>query len=403
MKIFSPDTFRRAFPGAAGDTVFLDSAATALKPEVMTQATARYYQNDSGATVHRSHHRQARAVTEQFEQTRDAVRQLIQAEDVRSCIWTKGTTESLNLVAQGFFRPRLQPGDEIIVSEMEHHSNLIPWIILAQQTGATLVKWPLTADRTLCCDQLATLLSPRTRLVAVTQMSNVTGYRPDIARAAQLAHQHGALIVADGAQGVVHHPLNVTLNDVDFYAFSAHKLYGPNGLGVLYGRQELLRDMQPWQGGGKMLTDTDFFSFTPAPVPARFEAGTPNVAGVTAFGETLRWLDTIDLTAAHDYTIALCDSAEQQLAALPGFRSYRSPGSPLLAFNIDGIHHSDIATLLAEKNIALRHGQHCAQPLCQALGTEGCLRVSFMPYNQPDDVRQLVQAVQFALEILADD
>lgn len=275
--------------------------------------------------------------------------------------------------------------------------------MLAQQTGATLVKWPLTADKTLCCDQLEHLLSPRTRLVAVTQMSNVTGCQPDIARAAQLAHQHGALIVADGAQGVVHRPLNVTLSDVDFYAFSAHKLYGPNGLGVLYGRPELLSDMQPWQGGGKMLTDTDFFSFTLAPVPARFEAGTPNVAGVTAFGETLRWLDTIDLTAAHDYTIALCDSAEQQLAALPGFRSYRSPGSPLLAFNIDGIHHSDIATLLAEKNIALRHGQHCAQPLCQALGTEGCLRVSFMPYNQPDDVRQLVQAVQFALEILADD
>ena len=202
---------------------------------------------------------------------------------------------------------------------------------------------------------------------------------------------------------MVHHPLNVTLCDVDFYAFSAHKLYGPNGLGVLYGRPELLSDMQPWQGGGKMLTDTDFFSFTPAPVPARFEAGTPNVAGVTAFGETLRWLDTIDLTAAHDYTIALCDSAEQQLASLPGFRSYRSPGSPLLAFNIDGIHHSDIATLLAEKNIALRHGQHCAQPLCQALETEGCLRASFMPYNQPDDIRLLVQAVQFALEILADD
>lgn len=222
----------------AGDTIFLDSAATALKPEVMTQATARYYQHDSGATVHRSHHRQARAVTEQFEQARDAVRQLIQAEDARSCIWTKGTTESLNLVAQGFFRPRLQPGDEIIVSEMEHHSNLIPWIMLAQQTGATLVKWPLTADKTLCCDQLETLLSPRTWLVAVTQMSNVTGCQPDIARAAQLAHQHGALIVADGAQGVVHRPLNVTLSDVDFYAFSAHKLYGPNGLGVLYGRPE---------------------------------------------------------------------------------------------------------------------------------------------------------------------
>ncbi|WP_413483328.1 cysteine desulfurase CsdA [Morganella psychrotolerans] len=402
MKTFSPDTFRTCFPGIASDTVFLDSAATALKPDAMSQATHHYYQHNSGATVHRSHHQQAQTATEQFEQARDAVCRLINADDARRCIWTKGTTESINLVTQGYFRPRLQPGDEIIVSELEHHSNLIPWIILAQQTGATLVKWPLTEDRTLCYAQLQTLLTPQTRVVAVTQMSNVTGFQPDIDRTARLAHQHGALIVVDGAQGVVHHPCDVTQSDIDFYAFSAHKIYGPNGLGVLYGRGKLLDAMQPWQGGGKMLTDTDFFSFTPAPVPARFEAGTPNVAGVIAFGATLRWLETCDLRAAHHHTIALCDSAEQQLAALPGFRSYRAPGSPLLAFNFDNIHHSDIATLLAEKGIALRHGQHCAQPLCQALNTDGCLRVSFMPYNQSNDIDKLLQAIRFALDILAE-
>ncbi|CBJ82827.1 cysteine sulfinate desulfinase [Xenorhabdus bovienii SS-2004] len=365
----------------------------------MIEATQHYYQNHS-ATVHRSQHASAQAMTARYEQARSLVAELINAPRPENIIWTKGTSESINLTAQGYFRPRLNVGDEIIISEQEHHSNLLPWLILAEQTGARIVKWPIGNQNRPDINTLATLLNEKSRLVAISQMSNVTGTTVDLAQVSTLAHQYDCLVLVDGAQGIVHTPVDVQRLGIDFYTFSAHKLYGPNGLGVLYGKGELLDVMSPWQGGGKMLTQVSFNGFTPEAVPYRFEAGTPNVAGVVGFAATLEWLKTVDIPLAESHAVTLTDYAEQQLSTLTGFISYRDGDASLLAFNIQGIHHNDLATLIAEQNISLRSGQHCAQPLLDALGVSGCLRASFMPYNNQQDVDKLVSAVKFALSLL---
>lgn len=399
MKSFDSEKFRQQFPALQQQTVFLDSAATALKPICMIEATQHYYQNHS-ATVHRSQHASAQAMTARYEQARSLVAELINAPRPENIIWTKGTSEAINLTAQGYFRPRLNAGDEIIISEQEHHSNLLPWLILAEQTGARIVKWPIGNQNRPDINTLATLLNEKSRLVAISQMSNVTGTTVDLAQVTALAHQYDCLVLVDGAQGIVHTPVDVQRLGIDFYAFSAHKLYGPNGLGVLYGKGELLDAMSPWQGGGKMLTQVSFNGFTPEAVPYRFEAGTPNVAGVIGFAATLEWLKTVDIPLAESHAVTLTDYAEQQLSILAGFISYRDGDASLLAFNIQGIHHNDLATLIAEQNISLRSGQHCAQPLLDALGISGCLRASFMPYNNRQDVDKLVSAVKFALSLL---
>ncbi|CAQ82693.1 MULTISPECIES: cysteine desulfurase CsdA [Photorhabdus] len=402
MKQFEPEQFRQQFPALQQQTVFLDSAATALKPQAMIKVTQDYYQC-SGTTVHRSQHHAALETTSRYENARQLVAELINAPKPENIIWTRGTTESLNLVVQNYFRTHLQLGDEIIVSEQEHHSNLIPWLMLAEQIGAKVIKWPLGNGKLPDINTLPDLLNQHSRLIAISQMSNVTGGAVDLTAITKIAHQHGCLIVVDGAQGVVHNPVDVQQTDIDFYAFSAHKLYGPNGVGVLYGKSELLESMSPWQGGGKMLTQASFSGFTPEAVPFRFEAGTPNVAGVIGFAATLEWLKDLDMTKAEAHAVTLTDYAEEQLSALPGFISYRIAGSSLLAFNFAGIHHSDLATILAEQNIALRSGQHCAQPLIETLGISGCLRASFMPYNNQQDANSLVQAVKFGLSLLQDE
>ncbi|MGY0156849.1 cysteine desulfurase CsdA [Edwardsiella tarda] len=392
---------RRDFPALESEGVYLDSAATALKPRVLLEALQHYYAAE-GATVHRSQHAAARRLTERFEQARQQVATLIGAE-AHEIVWSKGATESINLVAQSYLRPRLRPGDEILVSEAEHHANLIPWLMVAEQCQARVVKLPVDTRGLPDLAQLPALLSPRTRLLALGQMSNVTGGCPDLASAIAQAHAYGCVVLIDGAQGVVHHPLDVHAADIDFYAFSAHKLYGPCGLGVLYGKRALLNDMHAWQGGGKMLTHADFSGFTEQAVPHRFEAGTPNIAGVIGFAAVLDWLAGCDRQAAEQHCRQLAQQAEAALGALPGFISYRAPGSPLLAFNFAGIHHSDLATLIAEQGVALRSGAHCAAPLMQALGVSGTLRASFAPYNTPDDVQALLQAVTRAVSLLNED
>ncbi|WP_292968609.1 cysteine desulfurase CsdA [Pantoea sp. UBA4549] len=401
MTIFSPGTFRQQFPALNDAGVYLDSAATALKPQAVIDATAQFYSLSAG-TVHRSQFAAARALTAQYEQARGVVAQWLHAADDRQIVWTRGTTEAINLVAYSWLAPRLQPGDEIIVSEAEHHANLVPWLMVAQASGASVVKWPLGADRRPDITLLPGLINARTRLLAVSQMSNVTGGCPDLAQAITLAHEAGAKVMVDGAQGVVHCPPDVQALDIDFYAFSGHKLYGPMGIGVLYGKAELLESMQPWQGGGKMLTQVDFSGFTPQPVPWRFEAGTPNVAGVVGLSAALSWLSHHHQEKAEMWSQQLACLAEEQLSALPGFRSFRCGSSSLLAFDIAGIHHSDIVTLLAEQGIALRAGQHCAQPLMTALGVSGTLRVSFAPYNNLQDVDALVRAMHCAVDLLGE-
>lgn len=401
MNAFNPSQFRAQFPALADAGVYLDSAATALKPQTVIDATQQFYSLSAG-NVHRSQFAEAQQLTARYEAARDQVAKLLNASSGKNIVWTRGTTEAINMVAQCYARPRLKAGDEIIVSEAEHHANLVPWLMVAEQTGAKVVKLPLADDRLPDLNQLPALITSRSRILALGQMSNVTGGCPDLARAITLAHQAGMVVMVDGAQGVVHFPADVQQLDIDFYAFSGHKLYGPNGIGALYGKAELLEAMTPWLGGGKMISEVTFEGFTTQPVPYKLEAGTPNVAGVIGLSAALEWLNGIDIAQAERYSRGLATLAEEQLAQRPGFRSFRCQDSSLLAFTFDGVHHSDMVTLLAGYGIALRAGQHCAQPLLAALGVNGTLRASFAPYNTQQDVDALVSAVDRALELLVD-
>ncbi len=402
MTAFNPTAFRQQFPALSDAGVYLDSAATTLKPQAVIDTTQQFY-SLSGGTVHRSQYGAARQLTERYEQARHQVARLLNAAHGHQIVWTRGTTEAINLVANGWLVPRLKAGDEILVSEAEHHANLVPWLMAAQARGAKVVKWPIGADRLPDMALLPSLLNARTRLLAIGQMSNVTGGCPDLAQAIALAHSVGAKVMVDGAQGVAHCPTDVQALDIDFYAFSAHKVYGPTGIGALYGKAELLEEMSPWQGGGKMLTHVGFNGFTPQPAPWRFEAGTPNVAGVVGLSAALSWFEQHDRLKAEMWSQQLASLAEEQLGEFPGFRSYRAGRTSVLAFDFEGVHHSDIVTLLAEQGIALRAGQHCAQPLMAALGVSGTLRVSFAPYNNLQDVDALTRAVYTALDLLSEE
>lgn len=401
MTDFDFVNFRLQFPALTQGQCYLDSAATTLKPKKVIDATLEFYSQE-GATVHRSQHQAAQSLTERYEQARARVAKLINAPLAENIVWTRGTTESINLVAQSYLAPQLQPGDEIIVSQTEHHANLIPWLMVAERYQAQVITLPLDAQFLPDLSLLPSLLNERTRLLALTQMSNVTGGMPDLSRAIALSHANGTPVLVDGAQGIVHCPADVQALDIDFYAFSAHKLFGPTGIGVLYGKTALLESMPAWQGGGKMLTQASMKGFTPQAVPHRFEAGTPNIAGVIGLDAALEWLEATDTAAGERYAQHLATLAEQQLAELPGFRSFRCQNASILAFDIAGTHHSDIVTLLAGQGIALRAGQHCAQPLMEAMGVSGTLRVSFAPYNTADDVDRLVKAMKFTLDLLAD-
>lgn len=401
MNAFNPAHFRAQFPALADAGVYLDSAATALKPQAVIVATAQFYSLSAG-NVHRSQFVEARRLTARYEEARERVAGLLNAPSGQDIVWTRGTTEAINIVAQCYVRPRLQVGDEIIVSEAEHHANLVPWLMVAEQTGARVVKLPLNASRLPDVELLPSLITPRSRVLALSQMSNVTGGCPDLAQAITMAHAADMVVMVDGAQGAVHFPADVQQLDIDFYAFSGHKLYSPTGIGALYGKRELLEQMTPWLGGGKMITEVTFDGFKTQPVPYRLEAGTPNVAGVIGLSVALEWLTETDIVQAESYCRSLATLAEEELAKRSGFRSFRCQDSSLLAFDFAGVHHSDMATLLAEYGIALRAGQHCAQPLLAALGVSGTLRASFAPYNTRDDVAALVSAVDRALTLLED-
>ena len=401
MNAFNPAQFRAQFPALSDAGVYLDSAATALKPQAVIDATQQFYSLSAG-NVHRSQFAAAQKLTARYEAARDQVAALLNAPEGKNIVWTRGTTEAINMVAQSYARPRLQPGDEIIVSEAEHHANLVPWLMVAEQTGARIVKLPLGKDYLPDVEQLTSLITSRSRILALGQMSNVTGGCPNLKRAIELAHAAGMVVMVDGAQGVVHFPADVQALDIDFYAFSGHKLYGPTGIGALYGKAGLLEQMSPWLGGGKMITEVTFDGFKTQPVPYRLEAGTPNVAGVIGLSAALEWLSETDVAQAETWSRGLATLAEDELAKRPGFRSFRCQDSSLLAFDFAGVHHSDMVTLLAEYGIALRAGQHCAQPLLTALGVSGTLRASFAPYNTQEDVHALVSAVDRALDLLVD-
>lgn len=398
---FDSHLFRQAFPAITDEMIYLDSAATALKPVAMVKAITDYYLQDT-ASAYRSAHKKAHQVTGQIEQAREKTAALLHAGSASQLIWTKGATESANLIAYTYAKNRLKSGDEIIVTELEHHSNLLPWLSIAKNTGAKIIKWPVDQRQRLNLATFEQLLNEKTQLVAVTQMSNVTGYQPDLGAIIAKAHAIGAAVVVDGAQGVVHSPINVNQLNVDFYFFSAHKLYGPTGLGVLYVRKDQLKHMPIWQSGGKMAKHISFCGFVPDLSPNKYEAGTPNIASILGFSATLDWLSNWDEKAARVYCCHLADEAENGLLAIKGVKSYRAPGSPMIAFAIQGVHHSDVAILLSEQQIAVRSGELCASPFMQKLGVTGLIRASFAPYNTHHEIARFTNAVKNAITLLTE-
>ncbi|MCG9543400.1 cysteine desulfurase CsdA [Vibrio sp. Isolate33] len=380
--------------------VYLDSAATTQKPQVVIDAISQYYSKQN-ANVHRGSHSLTAQATSQFEAARDKVAQFIGATSSKEIIWTRGATEALNLIAQTYARSTLQPGDEILVSEMEHHANIVPWQIVAEQTGAKVIKVPMTPDCEFDLDAFDALLTERTKIVALAQITNVTGTRQPIEQVIDKAHKMDAIVVVDGAQGVVHESVDIATLGADFYVFSGHKLYAPTGIGVLYGKLELLEAMPPWHGGGKMVERVSFSGTTFSELPGKFEAGTPNVAGAIALSTAIEWLHQFDQQDVEQHIHQLQQKTYQALNQLDDIQilGYK-PNSSVITFVIDGVHHQDIATLLDQQGIAIRAGHHCAHPLMDAFNVKGTVRISFGIYNNMDDVEKLIAAIEKAVDML---
>ncbi|MGD8117562.1 cysteine desulfurase CsdA [Vibrio sp. TRT 29B02] len=380
--------------------VYLDSAATTQKPQCVIDAISHYY-SQQNANVHRGSHSLTAQATSQFESARETVARFIGANSSKEIIWTRGATEALNLIAQTYARSTLKPGDEILVGEMEHHANIVPWQIVAQQTGAKVVKIPMTAQCQLDLSAFDSLLSAKSKIVAVAHITNVTGTRQPIEEIITRSHTAGAVVVVDGAQGIVHESVDVSKLGADFYVFSGHKLYAPAGIGVLFGKQALLEAMPPWHGGGKMVERVSFEGTTFSELPGKFEAGTPNVAGAIALSTAIDWYQGLDhqkLEGHIHHLVTLAKSGLQQLddVRILGYQDHSS----VISFIIEGVHHQDVATLLDQQAIAVRAGNHCAHPLMDALGVKGTIRASFAAYNTVEDVERLVAAVAKAVDML---
>ncbi|PSW01669.1 cysteine desulfurase CsdA [Photobacterium lipolyticum] len=402
---FDINQIRPQFPALHQDCndqplVYLDSAATAQKPQVVIETIRQYYSGHN-ANVHRGSHSLTATATAQFERARNTVQQFINARFSNEIIWTRGATEALNLIAQTYARQNLQVGDEILVSELEHHANIVPWQIVAEQTGAKVVKIPMKPDCTLDMDAFHQCLTDNTKIVAVAHITNVTGTRNPIEQIIADAHQQGAVVVVDGAQGIVHETVDVQAMDADFYVFSGHKLYAPTGIGVLYGKQAILEAMPPWHGGGKMVEKVSFAGTTFSGLPGKFEAGTPNVAGSLALATAIDWLQSLDREGAEQHIQRLRQKAIDGIAEIEGLRIVGlQANASLFSFIVEGVHHQDIATLLDQQGIALRAGHHCAHPMLDALGLTGTLRVSLALYNTEQDIERFIAALHKACSLL---
>lgn len=380
--------------------VYLDSAATTQKPQSVIDAMNNYYQYNN-ANVHRAAHCLSAKATQAFEQVRDEVRSFINAPKREEVIWTKGATEAINLVAQSY-GALLEAGDEIIISTMEHHANIVPWQLLAQQLKLVLKVIPLTDTGELDLTAFAQLLTEKTRLVAVTHISNVLGTVNPIAGIVALSHQVGAKVLVDGSQTVAHLPIDVQALDCDFYVFSGHKMYGPTGIGVLYGKADLLNAMPVWQTGGEMIKKVSFSGTTFNALPFKFEPGTPNISGVIGLGAAVAFLQQQDRAALLHYEQGLFEYAKAQLLSLPDIALVGNAAQQagVISFVVKGEHHSDIATLLDQQGIAIRAGHHCAMPLMESLGLGGTLRLSIACYNDQQDIDSFIAALHKTLEFL---
>ncbi|WP_204120517.1 MULTISPECIES: cysteine desulfurase [Levilactobacillus] len=376
--------------------VYLDNAATAQRPTAVTDSLVHFYQTDN-ANVHRGVHTLAERATEDYENARRKVQKFINAAEPEEVIFTKGTTDGLNLVASTYGEANIQPGDEIVISIMEHHSNLIPWQQLAIKKHATLKYIGLTADGELDMVDAAAKITDKTKIVAIAHASNVMGVINPLAELAKLAHQHGAIIVGDGAQAAPHVPVDVQALDVDFYAFSGHKMMGPTGIGALYGKRALLEAMPPYQYGGEMIDFVHQQDSTWAQLPYKFEAGTQNIAGAVGLGTAVDYLTSVGMTNVEAHEQAIVDYLLPKLVADPDLEVYGPHDSAkhtgVIAFNVKGIHPHDIATALDMEGVAVRAGHHCAQPLMTYLGLVATARASFYLYNTQQDADRLLVAL----------
>ncbi len=380
--------------------VYLDSAASSQRPLAVIRAV-EHYETHSHANVHRGVHALSQAATAAFEGARERVRRFIGARSTREIIFTRGTTEGINLVAQAYARPRLKPGDEILISALEHHSNIVPWQMVCEQTGCALKVAPINRRGELEFEEFERLLSPRTRLVGVAHVSNALGTVLPVKRIIEAAHAHGALVLIDGAQAVPHTPVDVAALGADFYTFSSHKLYGPTGIGVLYGREALLEAMPPWQGGGDMILTVSFEKSTFNELPYKFEAGTPHISGAVGLAAALDYVEGLGLAAIAAHEERLLERATAELAQLPDIELIGTAAhkASVLSFTMKGVHPHDLGTILDAEGVAVRTGHHCAMPVMTFFGVPATARASFACYNNDADVTALVAALRRAREV----
>lgn len=382
--------------------VYLDSAASAQKPQCVIDAVSHYYSHDH-ANIHRGVYELSQRATEQYEEARRTVKEFIHANSTHEIIFVRGTTEGINLVAQSYGRSQIKKDDEIILSEMEHHSNIVPWQLLAEQVGAKIKVIPVTDQGEIELEAYEKLFSPRTKMVAVPHASNVLGTINPIQKMAKIAHAHHVPILVDGAQAVPHFPVDVEALDCDFYLFSAHKAYGPTGVGVLYGKEALLEKMPPYQGGGDMIEQVSFKKTTYNRLPFKFEAGTPNIAGVIGLKVALDYLSSIGMLTIAQHEAELLNYAMQQLKSIPDIRYIGTAKEKVgvISFVFSDIHPHDLGTILDHEGIAIRAGHHCAMPLMERYAIPACARASFGLYNTKEDIDALVAGLHVAKRIFA--
>ena len=398
-RAFDVDAIRKDFPILSQEVngkplVYLDNGASAQKPQAVLDAMDLYYR-EMHSNVHRGAHTLGDRATTAFEGARETVRSFLNAGSTREIIWTRGTTEAINLVANGL-GPRLKEGDEILVSHMEHHANIVPWQMIAERTGAKVVPIQVTPEGELDMASFTSLLNERTRILAITHVSNVLGTVNPIAPLIEQAKKQGVLTLIDGAQAVPHFQPDVQALGCDFYVFSSHKLFGPTGIGALYGRAELLEEMPPYQGGGEMIERVSFERTTWNVLPYKFEAGTPAIAEAVGLAAAIDYLNSLDRDAMEAAENALLQRANELVETVPGMSVIGTARQkvPVMSFKIDGLHPSDIGTLLDQQGIAIRTGHHCAMPLMDFYGVPGTARASFAFYNTQQEVEQLFTGLQ---------
>jgi len=381
--------------------IYFDNAATTQKPRAVIDAIQHYYLWDN-ANIHRGAHTLAHRSTLNYEAARTAVQEFIHAAHVEEIIFTSGTTDAINLVASTWGRKNLQSGDEIIIPVSEHHSNIVPWQMIAEERGAIIRVLPILEDGTWDLDVFSQLLNERTKLVACNQISNALGTVNPVAHVVRLAHAVGAIVLVDGAQSVAHETIDVQQMDCDFFCFSAHKMYGPTGAGVLYGKRALLQEMPPYRGGGEMIRTVSFQGTTYNDLPFKFEAGTPHIEGVIGMGEAIRFMQSVGVQHMHEEEQKLLAHCTQQLQMIDGLRIYGTAAqkSAVISFTVEGVHHYDLGTLLDQQGIAVRTGHHCTEPLWNHFQIQGTTRASFAPYNTLQEVDLFVHALQKSINML---